>query len=92
MIMLVSFFVILPLGPLRSASNQQHTGYEAVEGDETLDEHDELDAHPENASLLASSMHSASGRSFASAKRNGVDSAVVGFKANLRRARGLFFP
>ncbi|KAJ4356169.1 battenin CLN3 protein [Didymosphaeria variabile] len=90
-IMLVSFFVILPLGPLR-ASSSQHAGYEAVDEDDALDEQDELDTHPENASLLASSMHSASGRSFTSAKGNGRSSALVGFKANLRRARGLFFP
>jgi battenin len=89
--MLVSFFVILPLGPLR-ASSSHHAGYESVEDDDTLDEQDELDSHPENASLLASSMHSASGRSFTSAKSNGLPSALVGFKANLRRARGLFFP
>ncbi|KAF9738145.1 battenin CLN3 protein [Paraphaeosphaeria minitans] len=90
-IMLVSFFVILPLGPLRASSSQQ-TAYGAVEDNDALDENDELESHPENASLLASSMHSASGRSFASAKSNGLPSALLGFKANLRRARCLFFP
>ncbi|KAF2678657.1 batten's disease protein Cln3 [Lentithecium fluviatile CBS 122367] len=87
-IMLMSFFVILPKGPLR-ASSSKYAEYEAIEGDES-DENIEPSA--ENEGLLSSSMHSVSGRSFTSVNSKTVKSSFKGFKANLRRARGLFFP
>jgi battenin len=91
-IMLISFFVILPKGPLLAASGKS-AGYEAIDSGEQEDEHEDLEPrHAEHEDLLSSSMLSASGRSFSSASGTGLQSSHSGFKANLRRARGLFFP
>ncbi|KAJ9649298.1 battenin CLN3 protein [Coniosporium tulheliwenetii] len=54
--MLISFFVVLPRAPLKTAKGD----YEAVAADEEHD--DELEAEDEG--LLAGSLHSTSGRSF----------------------------
>ena len=93
--MLLSFFVILPHGPLR-LSSANHQGYEEVEGEDSFDHDEEVEPREEHERLLASSMNSASGRSFTSVNSTssgkGLPSAIVGFKANLRRAKGLFFP
>jgi battenin len=93
--MLLSFFAILPHGPLR-LSSADHQGYEEVEEEDTFDPDEETEPRSEHERLLASSMHSASGRSFTSVQSttSGKDlsSAIVGFKANLRRAKGLFIP
>ncbi|KAF1963053.1 batten's disease protein Cln3 [Byssothecium circinans] len=91
-IMLISFFTILPKGPLQ-ASYEKSTGYEAINDDEHLeDENDHLDAsNVEHETLLSSSMHSSSGRSF-TAHSTVLQSSHNGFKANLKRAQGLFFP
>jgi battenin len=88
--MVLSFFVILPLGPLRAGAPKQG-GYEAIDnqGD---DEEDEVAQAHEQDDLLSSSMHSASGRSFTSVNNKGANSALSSFRANLNRARGLFFP
>jgi battenin len=90
LIMVLSFFFILPLGPLR-AGTQKHGGYEAIDnqGDE---EEDEVRQPQEQDDLLSSSLHSASGRSFSSVSNKGANSALSSFRANLNRARGLFFP
>ncbi|CAN9457029.1 unnamed protein product [Alternaria alternata] len=90
LIMVLSFFVILPLGPLRAGAPKQG-GYEAIDnqGD---DEEDEVAQAHEQDDLLSSSMHSASGRSFTSVNNKGANSALSSFRANLNRARGLFFP
>ncbi|RII09003.1 hypothetical protein CUC08_Gglean007402 [Alternaria sp. MG1] len=90
LIMVLSFFVILPLGPLRAGAPKQG-GYEAIDnqGD---DEEDEVAQAHEQDDLLSSSMHSASGRSFTSVNNKGANSAPSSFRANLNRARGLFFP
>ena len=76
--MIVSFFLILPLGPLRAGSPKQGE-YEAID-----DEDEDIDDEREQANLLSSSGHSIS-----SAK---AQEALSSFTANLRRARGLFFP
>ena len=91
-IMLLSFFAILPHGPLRLSS----ANHQGVEEEDTFDPDEETEPRSEHERLLASSMHSASGRSFTSVQSttSGKDlsSAIVGFKANLRRAKGLFIP
>lgn len=89
LIMLVSFFMVLPLGPLRSGSTK-HGGYEAVDNEEPEDVDDGIpDHHRENEGLLSSSVHSTSGHGITSKGTNG---ALPSFKANLKRARVLFFP
>lgn len=90
--MLLSFFAILPRGPLRfSPANQE--GYEEVQEEDNFEHDEEIQPRPEHEHLLASSMHSVSGRSFASANSSkSLPSVILGFKANLKRARGLFIP
>jgi len=91
LIMLASFYFVLPLGPLKAGSNKSHE-YEAIDSDDQQEE-GEVAAHGrEDDGLLSSSNHSASGRSFVSAKEAGVTGALHSFKTNLNRARGLFFP
>ncbi|KAI4933877.1 battenin CLN3 protein [Alternaria infectoria] len=89
-IMVLSFFIILPLGPLR-AGIQKQGDYEAID-DHGDDEEEEVGPAQEQDDLLSSSMHSASGRSFPSVTNTGANSALSSFRANLSRARGLFFP
>jgi battenin len=90
LIMVLSFFVILPLGPLRAGSRKLGE-YEAIDGDEQDDEID-TQHDREQDGLLSSSVLSTSGRSISSAGNKGVNGALDSFKANLNRARGLFFP
>ncbi|KAF2190643.1 batten's disease protein Cln3 [Zopfia rhizophila CBS 207.26] len=97
-IMLISFFVILPRGPL-NASSGKYLEYEAVEEEERQEfENEETessrshDRHGENDGLLSSSMHPTSERSFNSVSSKRVNQAWNSLKANLRRSRGLFFP
>ncbi|KAH4183071.1 arginine/lysine transporter BTN [Parastagonospora nodorum] len=80
LIMVFSFFVVLPLGPLR-AGVAKNGGYEAIDNAE--DDNDETEQEEEQNGLLSSSTHS----SAAPAK-----AALHSFKANLLRARSLFFP
>jgi battenin len=89
LIMVFSFFVILPLGPLR-AGTAKNGGYEAIdnEEDEPVDETSEQ----EQDRLLSSSVHSTSGQSTSPTQAKATSGALNGFKANLNRARGLFFP
>ncbi|KAF2116570.1 batten's disease protein Cln3 [Lophiotrema nucula] len=95
-IMLISFFLILPLGPLRNSA--KHSGYEAIEDQEesleisSPEDESPRDPRSEQEGLLASSLHSTSGRSFASTSSKHVNDAWRSFKANLRRSRGLFLP
>lgn len=94
LIMLVSFFMILPLGPLHAGS-AKHGGYEVIEGDEPDDGDDDEEApehQRENDGLLSSSVHSTSRHSVTSTSGKGGNGALKSFKANLNRARGLFFP
>lgn len=81
LIMVFSFFVVLPLGPLR-AGVAKSGGYEAIDGVE--DDNDETEHEEEQAGLLSSSTHSTSIPKAAA--------ALHSFKANLHRARSLFFP
>jgi len=82
LIMVFSFFVILPQGPLRAGSVKRG-GYEAIESDEG---HEDADTphDREQDGLLSSSIHSTSSSS--------GKGALSSFRANLNRARGLFFP
>lgn len=91
-IMAVSFFVILPRSPLRSQHSAQH-GYQAVEEEDGLVEEHPFDAEDGDAigraeeNGLLGSIHSNEGRK--------AGSSSLGWqtlKANLRRAKGLFFP
>jgi battenin len=86
LIMVFSFFVILPLGPLRAGS-AKHGGYEVIESEEGHEAEDEAaNQDREQDGLLSSSAHSVS------AQGKNVVGALGNFKANLNRARGLFFP
>lgn len=91
MIMLASFYLVLPLGPLRAGSSKNND-YEAIDSDDQQDEEEDPAVGMQHGGLASSSMHSASGQSFSSAKEDGVVVALKSFKANLKRARGLFFP
>ncbi|KAF2850956.1 batten's disease protein Cln3 [Plenodomus tracheiphilus IPT5] len=91
LIMVVSFFLILPLGPLR-AGTVKNGGYEAIDGDVHGDEDDNIvDPEAEQNGLLSTSVHSASGRSFVAISKT-TDGALSGFRHNLHRAKGLFLP
>jgi battenin len=99
-IMLVSFFIILPRSSL-SASGGKLAGYESIDDDEQYDPPDEIPcdddvaiAGPEeNEGLLNTSTYSASGRSFTSMShsRSSAKDAWKSLKANLAHSRGLFF-
>ncbi|KAF2130975.1 Golgi integral membrane protein-like protein, partial [Dothidotthia symphoricarpi CBS 119687] len=78
LIMLVSFFGVLPLGPLRAGSGKVG-GYEAVESEEQ---------NEEDQSLLSPAHE----RDATSVNDQGISGAANSFKANLNRAKGLFFP
>lgn len=97
-IMLISFFIVLPQGPLRN-SLPKYAEYEAIEGNEQsnpahepADHSEESMPHEEHEGLLATSGYSSSARSFNSASVGSLDRTWRSFKANLRRSRGLFFP
>lgn len=87
-IMLISFFLILPRGPLHASA--KYAEYEAIDGAEQEIGND--DGLEEHEGLLASSIHSSSGRSFSAASTSKVERAWRSFRANLRRSQGLFFP
>lgn len=90
-VMLMSFFMILPRGPLRMLPAQ--AGYQAVdEGDEErIGDHDDPDTIlNEQEGLLGSSMHSDGSRK--SSHSVGGNLGWQTIKANLRRVKGLFFP
>ncbi|KAF1917054.1 batten's disease protein Cln3 [Ampelomyces quisqualis] len=89
LIMILSFFVILPLGPLRAGVVKQ-AGYEAITGEE--DEGEDEPSEREQDGLLSSSVHSASSHSVALMQTKRPIGALDNFRANLHRARGLFFP
>jgi battenin len=86
-IMLLSFFVILPLEPLRShPSNYKVTGrLDQEAGDEDDDYHVE---HDPTDGLLGS--HHSHESAFDA--RNTTKSAWLAFERNLKRASGLFWP
>lgn len=91
LIMLVSFYAVLPLEPLKAGSVKSHE-YEAIDSDDQQGEDEILEQGREHDGLLSSSIHSASGRSFPSVKDDGLTGALKSFTANLNRARGLFLP
>lgn len=89
-IMLGSFFIILPRQPLRHAtdtSKEHHRRHRLTRGDDEHDEGDVRDEDPstESESLLRSSTHSTSNARSAPSWRSR-------FLRNLRRSRSLFFP
>lgn len=85
-IMLLSFFVILPRGPLRESENRKE--YQTVPGvDFGQDEVEDLPTDNAASSLLAQ------GPSITTTAFSGRDSdPMAKLSANLRRARSLFFP
>jgi battenin len=76
---------------LKHESTKSHD-YEAIDSDDQHNEDETLENEREHDRLLSSSVHSACGRSFPTVQEDGIVSALKGFKANLNRARGLFFP
>jgi hypothetical protein len=90
LIMVFSFFVILPLGPLHTGT-AKNGGYEAIENDE--DNSEDVISEEEQDRLLSSSIHSTPGQSVSPIQsKTSTGGALNSFKANLHRARGLFFP
>jgi battenin len=87
--MLISFFFILPQGPLHT-SLAKLGDYEAIDDLDAREQDDEPCPEGEDDGLLSSSMQSS--RSFSAVSNKGKNSAWTSFKANLRRSRGLFFP
>jgi battenin len=94
-IMLMSFFVILPLGPLRYLSkvpSEHPTGTDDPDGIEEIEAQQEgglSDSHEQDGLLgppRPAVLHHRAGRS--SSNQGGF----ALFKANLERAKGLFFP
>ncbi|KZF19888.1 batten's disease protein Cln3 [Xylona heveae TC161] len=93
-IMLMSFFIILPRGPLKYTSSPQ-AGYESIAREDTENELPSSEPEgfhghqPEQDPLMQSPQNSAH-----CVKRSHQEpqSILSSFKANLRRARGLFFP
>lgn len=84
-IMLVAFFGVLPQGPLISTRKE----YEPIAEREVDDEEDVVGG--EEGSLLASSMHSASGHTFA-AKSSPKGDWLHDLAIKLKRTSKLFFP
>jgi battenin len=91
LIMIVSFFLILPQGPLQAGPSKQ-PGYEAIDSDDPLDTAESAETEREQDGLLSSSVHSTSAYSQVSADAKGASGALDSFRANLDRAQGLFFP
>ena len=90
-VMLLSFFMILPRGPLRAPSRQ--SGYQAVEEREEIVEERAFgggDTLGENDGLLGSSTDPEEGHK--SIQLDGRKLGWQNIKANLRRARRLVFP
>jgi len=91
LVMVVSFFLVLPLGPLHTGTSKDG-GYEAI-ADEARCEDEEEIVHDdaEQYGRLSASMHSTSTRSFGpvTSKTTGP---LTDFRYKLHRARGLFFP
>ncbi|EED15470.1 Golgi integral membrane protein (Cln3), putative [Talaromyces stipitatus ATCC 10500] len=87
-IMLVSFFGVLPLAPLRHAAREAAHSQDALHrGDEVEPRHE--DETHEQDSLLGSGH----GRLYVRAvERSKVSQAWTSFQANLNRSKGLFFP
>lgn len=91
LVMVLSFFMILPLGPLRAGA-AKHGEYEALGSEEREEDANETAHQREHEGLLSSSVHTTSGHSAASTSDQNVTGALNSFRANLHRARGLFFP
>lgn len=94
-IMLLSFFCILPLGPLRRAVNDVKRDYERVNVSQAPDEEEAeedvgLLQSVEQPSSRGRVGNGRSQRSFPASQS--VMSAIQSFKSNLARASHLFFP
>lgn len=89
-VMLVSFFMILPRGPLQRLSVQ--AGYQTVDqrADERMlgNEEDDIAVHNEHDGLLGASIDPQDSPKSLQTQRLGWNAIQV----NLRRVRGLFFP
>lgn len=94
-VMLVSFFVVLPRGPLRGVGMKEYTvvppGEEGEEEEDDLREEDveDMPLGDASSSLLAPGPGLAA---TAYSVRHHADGKKMGLAANLRRARKLFFP
>jgi battenin len=86
-IMLVSFFTVLPLEPLRR-KHARDTSAVLFENEDNVDREGDVTADREDEGLLGDSQHSTV--SLASKKMH--QSWQATFVNNLKRARGLFFP
>jgi battenin len=88
-IMLFSFFVVLPLEPLRR-SVKQKAGYQSVDQDE--DDDQTLVPDNEDPTLVEHEGLLAATSSARSVKAHGEEVGWTKFKANIKRASRLFFP
>ncbi|KAF2762180.1 protein btn1 [Pseudovirgaria hyperparasitica] len=98
-IMLASFFVLLPRDPLKLWKGEDG-GYKRVEEGPDDDAADDTFGEREGQGLLSDSVVSTSGRSFMSLsgssarsqRSKAAEDILSNFKSNLKRARGLFIP
>lgn len=87
-IMLVSFFTVLPLEPLRRKQHSLVTPPTIFENNGDVDHEGDLAADREDEGLLGNSQHS----TVSVSSRRVHQSWQATFIRNLRRVRGLFFP
>jgi len=89
--MLLSFFIILPRGPLRQAKKEYSALPTEQEVEEDNEEIEELAASHAASSLLAPGPGAAA-TAYSHAEQEHHGKAQPSFWSNLRRARSLFFP
>ncbi|KAF2141384.1 uncharacterized protein K452DRAFT_351501 [Aplosporella prunicola CBS 121167] len=92
-IMLLSFFAILPKGPL-TAADAARQEYERLEAEEEAEEDGLRDPMDDETALMGASLISASGKSFASSShsRSRRHKVLTSLKTNFHRVSGLFIP
>jgi battenin len=97
-IMLISFFLVLPQEPLRH-SNRKHIEYESIDNNDPSMPEDALpgddtmqDPRDEHVGLLSSPPYSSVLTNAGSVDNSTINKAWQSFKTNLRRSQGLFFP
>lgn len=87
-VMLLSFFLLLPRGPLKTA-RQKELGYQALSND---DDDDGTDRDRETAGLLGQPDGTASSPAYNNNSHSKLQQAYNDLKARLRRARKLVVP
>ncbi|KAL8827780.1 MAG: hypothetical protein Q9170_006875 [Blastenia crenularia] len=87
-VMLLSFFLVLPRGPLRRDDKSRNR----IEDTTEHDEGDDAASNPENQGLLSNSFGSSTSARDTSGPITKIVNWRTTFVRNIRRSRGLFFP